>query len=189
MTGKRIGYIRVSTEEQNPDRQLEGVLLDKKFIEYASARSTDRPQLQAMFEYVREDDTVLVHSMDRLARNLRDLRNLVDELVESGIQVYFVKENLTFCGKDNSMSNLMLSLMGAFAEFEYEFMKERQREGIAVAKKEGKFKGRKKKLNKEKIEILKEEMKTRKTKSEIARNLGISRKTLYTYIEQIGIQK
>lgn len=81
MTGKRIGYIRVSTVEQNPDRQLEKVQLDKKFIDYASAKSQDRPQLQAMLEFAREDDVIIVHSMDRLARNLRDLKELVDELV------------------------------------------------------------------------------------------------------------
>ncbi len=184
-TGKRIGYVRVSTSDQNPDRQLEGIQLDKKFIDYASAKSTNRPQLKTMLDFVREDDIILVHSMDRLARNLKDLRDLVDSLVKQKIQVHFIKENLQFNGQDSAMSTLLLSLMGAFAEFEYAFIKERQKEGIAVAKKQGKFKGSKKKLNSEKIELLKEELKTRKSKSQIAQELGISRFTLYRYLEKI----
>ena len=184
-TGKRIGYVRVSTSDQNPDRQLEGIQLDKKFIDYASAKSTNRPQLKTMLDFVREDDIILVHSMDRLARNLKDLRDLVDSLVKQKIQVHFIKENLQFNGQDSAMSTLLLSLMGAFAEFEYAFIKERQKEGIAVAKKQGKFKGSKKKLNAEKIELLKEELKTRKSKSQISQELGISRFTLYRYLEKI----
>jgi DNA invertase Pin-like site-specific DNA recombinase len=183
--GKRIGYIRVSTIDQNPDRQLEGIELDKKFIDHASAKSTDRPQLKNMLEFVREDDTVIIHSMDRLARNLFDLRNLVDSLVKQKIQVHFIKENLVFNGSDCAMSNLLLSLMGAFAEFEYAFIKERQREGIAVAKKQGKFKGSKFKLDDEKIELLKKRMKSRDSKSQIAEEFGISRFTLYRYLEKI----
>jgi len=185
MTGKRIGYIRVSTTDQNPERQLENMPLDKKFIDYASAKSTDRPQLKAMLEFVREDDIVFVHSMDRLARNLRDLRNLVDTLVKKSIQIQFVKENLIFSGKDNAISNLMLSLMGAFAEFEYAFIRERQREGIEICKKKGKYPGRKTKLTNEKIEIIKNELQTRKSKTQIAIDLGISRFTLYRYLEKI----
>lgn len=187
MTGKRIGYIRVSTSDQNPDRQLENILLDKKFIDYASAKSTDRPQLKLMLEFVREDDIVIVHSMDRLARNLRDLRFLVDNLVSRHIKVHFVKENLTFDGNDSSMSNLLLSIMGAFAEFEHDFIKERQREGVAVAKALGKFKGGKKKLSQEKIEILKRDMLTRKSRSQIAEELGVSRFTLYKYMKKINL--
>lgn len=185
MTGKRIGYVRVSTFDQNPDRQLEGVQLDKKFVDYASARSTDRAQLKLMLEFVREDDIVIVHSMDRLARNVKDLRNLVDILISNHVQVFFLKENLLFDGSNSSMSKLLLHMVGAFAEFEYEFIKERQREGIAEAKKRGRYKGRKKKLNHEKIEILKQRMLTRDSKSKIAKDLGISRITLYRYLSEI----
>lgn len=187
MTGKRIGYIRVSTTDQNPDRQLEGIIIDKKFIDFASAKSTDRPQLQLMLEFAREDDIIIVHSMDRLARNLKDLRETVDTLVSKGIQVQFIKENLVFSGRDSPMSILLLSLMGAFAEFEYSFIKERQREGIAVAKRQGRNIGAKKKLNKEKIEILKAEIVTNKSKTKIAEDLGISRFTLYQYLKELGI--
>jgi DNA invertase Pin-like site-specific DNA recombinase len=185
MTGKRIGYIRVSTTDQNPDRQLENIQLDKKFIDYASAKSTNRPQLNSMLEFVREDDIIIVHSMDRLARNLKDLKELVDGLVNRKIQVHFLKENLQFSGENSATSNLVLHLMGAFAEFEYAFIRERQREGIEIAKKKGKFKGTTKKLNAEKIETLKRELLIRKSKSQIAADLGISRFTLYRYIDQL----
>lgn len=185
MTGKRIGYIRVSTTDQNPDRQLENVDLDKKFVDYASAKSTNRPQLKAMLDFVREDDVVIVHSMDRLARNLKDLKHIVDTLISKNVQVHFLKENIQFTGENSAMSNLILHLMGAFAEFEYAFIRERQREGIEVAKKHGKFGGKTKKLNAEKIEIIKKELKTRKSKTQIAKDLGIARFTLYRYIQDI----
>lgn len=187
MSGKKIGYVRVSTLDQNPERQLEGIELDKKFIEYASAKSTDRPQLKMMLEYIREDDMLIVHSMDRLARNLFDLRSLVKDMVERKIEVKFIKENLIFTGKDSAMSNLLLSLMGAFAEFEYAFIRERQAEGIRIAKLKGIYKGAKKKLNEEKMQLLREEMKTRKSKTQIAFSLGISRETLYRYLHYLGI--
>lgn len=185
MTGKRVGYIRVSTVDQNPDRQLEGVALDKKFVDYASAKSCNRPNLQAMLEFVREDDIVIVHSMDRLARNLKDLKALVDGFIARKIHVHFMKENLQFTGENSAASNLVLHLMGAFAEFEYAFIRERQREGVEIAKKKGRFKGREKKLNSEKIEILKSQLLIRKTKTQIAKDLGISRFTLYRYIDRI----
>jgi len=187
--GKRIGYIRVSTTDQNPDRQLEGIQLDKKFIDYASAKSTNRPNLKVMLEFVREDDIVIVHSMDRLARNLKDLKQIVDELIGRNIKVKFIKENLEFTGENSPMSNLLLHVMGAVAEFEYSFIKERQREGIEVAKKQGKFRGTTKKLNAEKIETLKRELLTRKSKSQIAADLGISRFTLYRYIDKLKEQE
>lgn len=186
MPGKRIGYIRVSTIDQNPDRQLEKIQLDKKFIDYASAKSTDRPNLKLLLEFVREDDVVIVHSMDRLARNLKDLKNLVDHFIGLGVEVQFVKENLIFKGENSPYSMLMLHLMGAFAEFEHAFIRERQREGIEIAKRKGKFKGGTRKLNGDKIELLKTQMTTtRKTKSQIAKDLGISRKTLYGYLKII----
>lgn len=189
MTGKRIGYIRVSTSDQNPDRQLEGISIDKKFIDFASAKSTERPQLKVMLDFVREDDIVIVHSMDRLARNLKDLRDLVDNLVSKNVQVHFIKENLVFNGADSPMSILLLSLMGAFAEFEYSFIRERQREGIAIAKKQGRTMGNKRKLNTEQIENLKAQILTCKSKTKIAEELGISRFTLYKYLSEINLSQ
>ncbi|NNM50892.1 MAG: recombinase family protein, partial [Pseudomonadales bacterium] len=143
MQGHRIGYIRVSTIEQNTERQLEGIQLDKIFTDKASGKDTQRPQLALLLEFVREGDAVVVHSMDRLARNLDDLRSLVTGLVRCGVRGEFVKEGMHFNGDDSPMATLMLSVMGAFAEFERALIKERQREGIALAKGRGVYKGRK----------------------------------------------
>jgi len=118
LKGQRIGYVRVSSFDQNPDRQLEQVQVDKVFTDKASGKDTLRPQLDTLLTFVREGDTVVVHSMDRLARNLDDLRRLVQKLTKRGVRIEFVKECLTFTGEDSPMANLMLSVMGAFAEFE-----------------------------------------------------------------------
>ena len=118
MAGKIMGYIRVSSFEQNPERQLEGVQCDKTFIDQASGKDTQRPELDALLGYVRDGDKIIVHSMDRLARNLDDLRRLVQQLTARHVTIQFVKENLTFTGEDSPMANLLLSVMGAFAEFE-----------------------------------------------------------------------
>jgi len=185
--GKRIGYIRVSTVDQNPDRQLEGIELDKRYVEYASGRTVFRPELKNLVNYVREDDVLYIHSIDRLARNLRDLKMLVDGFVSKGVRVIFVKQHLEFCSDNSPISNLMLSLLGAIAEFELELLRERQLEGIAIAKAAGKYVGRKKSLDKTKIELLRSALETRQSKSSIARDLGISRKTLYTYIEHLDV--
>ncbi len=104
MSGQRVGYTRVSSLDQNADRQLDGVALDRVFIDSASGRSTARPQLEAMLAFVRDGDTVLVHSMDRLARNLDDLRALVRTLTGRGVRVQFAKEQLTFTGDDTAMA-------------------------------------------------------------------------------------
>ncbi len=144
MHGQRIGYIRVSTLDQNPDRQLEGVQVSKVFIDKASGKDTQRPQLEALLNYVREGDTLVVHSMDRLARNLDDLRRMVQQLTGRGVRIEFVKESLAFTGEDSPMANLLLSVMGAFAEFERALIRERQREGISLAKQRGVYRGRKK---------------------------------------------
>ena len=144
--GQQIGYIRVSSADQNTARQLQDISLDKIFEDTCSGRDTNRPQLKACLEYLREDDTLHVHSLDRLARNVEDLLATVRNLTERGVKVIFHKENLTF-GPDtpdhsNSMSRLMLTIMGAIAEFERSLIKERQKEGIVIAKTAGKYKGR-----------------------------------------------
>jgi DNA invertase Pin-like site-specific DNA recombinase len=180
MTGKRIGYIRVSTFEQNPDRQLDGMVLDKRFIEFASAKNTNRPQLELLMDYVRDDDILFVHSVDRLARNARDLCELVDFFVSKGVTVNFVRQNLIFNGNDSPMSKFQLAVMGAVAELEREISLERQREGIALAKKAGKYKGRKSKITEENITYIKQQLReSRDTKTKIAKDLGISRTLLY----------
>lgn len=118
MPGQRLGYVRVSTFDQNPERQLDPVPVDRLFIDKASGKNAQRPELDALLTFAREGDTVMVHSLDRLARNLDDLRRIVHHLTQRGVRVTFVKENLTFTGEDSPMAHLMLSVMGAFAEFE-----------------------------------------------------------------------
>ncbi len=184
MTGKKIGYIRISSVDQNHHRQLDGIALDKCFIDKASGKDTNRPQLDDLLHYVRDGDHLIVHSMDRLARNLDDLRRLVLHLTKQGIVVAFVKENLTFTGEDSPMSTLLLSVMGAFAEFERALIRERQLEGIALAKKKGLYKGRKPALSSEQVETLKQRVADGHKKSQIARYFGISRETLYQYLNK-----
>lgn len=182
MQGQRVGYIRVSSFDQNPERQLEGVRLDRIFTDKASGKDTDRPALEQMLSFVREGDTLVVHSMDRLARNLDDLRRLVSDLTSRGLRIEFLKEGLTFTGEDSPMSKLLLSVMGAFAEFERALIRERQREGIAIAKKKGKYKGRKPALTAEKIADLQQRVASGEKKATLAREFGISRETLYQYL-------
>jgi DNA invertase Pin-like site-specific DNA recombinase len=180
--GQRVGYIRVSSVGQNPGRQLDGVELDRVFTDTVSGKSTTRPQLQAMLAYVRDGDTVIVHSMDRLARNLDDLRRLVRELTGRGVAVRFVNEQLTFTAEDAPMATLLLSVLGAFAEFERALIRERQLEGIALAKARGAYKGRKPSLSADQAEALRARAAAGEPKAGLAREFGISRQTLYSYL-------
>ena len=183
MNGQRMGYIRVSSFDQNPERQLEQVQVNKVFTDKASGKDTQRPQLEALLTFIRQGDTVVVHSMDRLARNLDDLRRLVQKLTKQGIRIEFVKENLSFTGEDSPMAHLMLSVMGAFAEFERALIRERQREGITLAKQRGAYRGRKKSLSPQQVAALRQRAQQGDQKSKIARELGISRETLYQYLK------
>jgi DNA invertase Pin-like site-specific DNA recombinase len=175
-----IPYRRVSTLDQNTDRQLEGVKLDKVFTDKASGRDTNRPQLQGALDYLREGDLFVIHSMDRLARNLDDLRRIVLDLTGKGVHVQFVKENLTFTGEDSPMSNLLLSLLGAVAEFERSMIRERQREGIALAKKAGVYKGRKPSLTTVQVAEIRKRVAAGEKKARLAAEYRISRQTLYS---------
>lgn len=187
MSARNIGYVRVSTADQNTERQLADVKVDKLFTDYASGKDTKRPALEKMLDYVREGDIITVHSMDRLARNLDDLRKIVSCLTEKGIKLHFLKENLTFSGDDSPMSVLLLSVMGAFAEFERSLIKERQREGIAAAKAKGVYKGRKKTLSHAQADDLVKRVAAGEKKAVIARDLNISRETLYQYLRASAI--
>jgi len=184
VNGHRIGYIRVSSFDQNPDRQLENVQTDKVFSDKASGKDIKRPELEALITFVREGDTVVVHSMDRLARNLDDLRSLVQRFTSRGVRIEFVKENMTFTGDESPMATLMLSVMGAFAEFERALIRERQREGIELAKHRGAYRGRKKVLSADQVAELCRRADAGETKSKLARELGISRETLYQYLSK-----
>lgn len=177
----RVGYVRVSTVEQNTVRQLDGIEVDKKFTDTASGKDAARPKLEELIGFVRDGDTVIVHSMDRLARNLDDLRRLVHLLTGKGVRVEFVKENLTFTGEDSPMANLLLSMMGAFAEFERALILERQREGIAAAKKRGVYKGRKPALDEHQAAALVARVGAGEPIAPLAREFGISRETVYQY--------
>jgi DNA invertase Pin-like site-specific DNA recombinase len=182
MDGQRIGYVRVSSFDQNPDRQLEAVSVARVFTDKASGKDARRPELDRLLAFVREGDAVVVHSMDRLARNLDDLRRIVQNLTRRGVRIEFVKEGLTFTGEESPMANLMLSVMGAFAEFERALLRERQREGIALAKQRGAYRGRKPALNSEQIGEVKRRIAAGEPKARVARDMGISRETVYQYL-------
>ncbi len=180
--GQRIGYQRVSTVDQNTDRQLDGVQLDKLFTDKASGKDANRPGLARAIEYLRDGDTLVVHSMDRLARNLEDLRRIVRELTGNGVRVELVKESLTFTGEDSPMNTLLLSMLGAVAEFERSMILERQREGIALAKAAGKYKGRKAALTNDQASELRARLNGGESVTGLAREYGISRQTVYNYV-------
>lgn len=180
--GQDVGYIRVSSEGQNADRQLDGVALDRIYEEKVSAKDALRPKLQECIEYVRAGDVLHVHSMDRLARNLDDLRSIVRTLTGKGVAVKFHKEGLTFTGDDSPMATLLLSVMGAFAEFERGLIRERQAEGIALAKQKGVYRGRKPTLSADKVAELQERAAKGEKKARLAREFGVSRETVYSYL-------
>ena len=182
-----VGYLRVSSLDQKELRQLEGIHLDKRFVDKASGKDLHRPELEQLVGYVREGDTVICHSMDRLARNLDDLRKVVLGFTDRGVHVRFDKENLTFTGEDSPMSHLLLSVMGAFAQFERDLIRERQREGIALAKlREGAYVGRKHCLNPGQAKELRRRVAEGESKTALAGELGISRQTLYRYAAGAG---
>lgn len=185
MNGHNIAYIRVSSTTQNTDRQLAdlGIKFDKVFEDRVSGKDTDRPQLEACLAHLREGDTLHVHSIDRLARNLKDLQTIVEQLTNKGVTVKFYKENLTFEASNSSpMQTLMLQMLGAFAEFERTLIKERQKEGIAAAKAKGKKLGAPSKLDAATVEEIKAKAASGADKSKLAKEFGISRPTLYKLI-------
>ncbi|MFJ3006142.1 recombinase family protein [Pseudomonas fluorescens] len=137
-----IGYIRVSSVDQNTGRQLDGVVLDEVFTDKVSGATTDRPELQAMLRHIRKGDVLHVHSIDRLARSLEDLLSLVKGMIAKGVAVQFHKEGLHFTGEASPMQELMLGLLGSVAQFERALIRERQAEGIQKAKAAGVYKGR-----------------------------------------------
>lgn len=180
---KRIGYKRVSTVDQNTERQLDGVQLDKVFEDKASGTDANRPQLTAALDYTRDGDTLVVHSMDRLARNTEDLLRIVRELTAKQVSVEFVKEGLKFSGRgDDPMAHLMMTMLGGFAQFERAMIRERQREGIELAKAKGVYKGRKPALTAAQVETLRQRAEAGEKKAVLAREFCISRETLYQYL-------
>jgi DNA invertase Pin-like site-specific DNA recombinase len=180
--GKRVGYIRVSSVGQNEARQLDGLQLDKVFTDKASGKDTARPKLQAALEFLREGDLLVVHSMDRLARDMRDLQNIVKDLTGRDVAVEFVSERLVFRGDDDKYSTLLLHILGGVAQFERALIRERQAEGIAKAKAAGVYKGRKPSLTKAQAELIWEKVSMGVPKAKLAREFGVSRETLYSHL-------
>ncbi len=180
-----VGYIRVSSVGQNTDRQLDGVKLDHTFSEKISGKSTERPKLQECLRFLRVGDTLHVHSMDRLARNLKDLQQMVEDLTARGVMVQFHKEHLTFTNDTNPMSKLMLQIMGAVAEFERSLIKERQLEGIKKALEKGVQFGRQQKLSDTQKKELIAMINTGKNKKDVAEHFEISRPTLYKILKSV----
>ena len=181
-----IGYKRVSSMEQNTTRQLDGVHLDVEFEDKVSGKDMTRPELLALIKTAYQGDTVVVHSMDRLARNLKDLKDIVTGLVAKGVQVRFIKENLTFSGKADPYSELMLNMMGSFAEFERSLIKSRQMEGIQIAKAAGAYAGRggrPKTINSFMVETIKMRVEAGEKKTHIGRDMGISREAIYKLLK------
>jgi DNA invertase Pin-like site-specific DNA recombinase len=187
--GQSVGYRRVSTLDQNATRQLDGIELNRVFEDKLGGKDTNRPELAAMLKHVRDGDTVVVHSLDRLGRNLDDLRKLVSDLTSRGVRVQFIKENLIFTGDDSPMSTLLLNIMASFAEFERSLIRERQREGIAIAKHAGVYKGRKPSLTGEAIVELRKRVAAGEKKTALAAEYGVTRMTIYNVLETAGSQR
>lgn len=187
-TTQRVAYVRVSSAGQNLDRQLEAVgEVDKIYSEYQSAAAaSERPELWKAIKYVREGDTLVVSSIDRLARSLRDMLTIMEELEEKGVTVEFCTQGLTVRpGGGDLTTRLILHIITAVAQSEREMIRERQAEGIAIAKQTpGKYPGRKRRLNSEQIREMRNAVASGVPKAQIARTYGISRNTLYRYLDQ-----
>ena len=181
----KIGYQRVSTTDQNTDRQELNV--ERIFEDKASGKNTDRPALKEMLAYIRNGDEVVVYSIDRLARNLRDLEDIIREVNAKGATISFLSERLTFSGSDDAMSTLMLQMMGAFAQFERSMIKKRQAEGIAAAKArpEGKSKyaGRAPSIDRDVVSNM---LTAGSSVTAVAKSLGISRQSIYRIKAELG---
>ena len=180
--GREFAYIRVSTVDQNDNRQLADCDLDSFYRVYrdkVSGKDANRPELQECLSRLDEHDTLHVHSIDRLARNLIDLKAIVESLTKKGVTVHFHKENLVFSGEHDPMKELMLNMMASFAQFERELINERIREGVAVAKAKGIKFGRESKLSNDQIAQIRALVENGRDKKSVAQEFGISRPTLY----------
>ncbi len=187
-TTQRVAYVRVSSAGQNLDRQLEAIgAVDKTYREYQSAAAaSERPQLREAIKYVREGDTLVVASIDRLARSLRDMLAIMEELEQKGVTVEFCTQGLTVRpGGGDLTTRLILHIITAVAQSEREMIRERQAEGIAIAKKTpGKYPGRRRRLNSEQIGEVRNAVASGIPKAQVARTYKISRNTLYRYLQQ-----
>ena len=181
-TGQRVGYVRVSTTDQSNARQLDGITLDRVFADAASGATADRPELQALLTYVREGDTVYVHSLDRLGRSLRDVQEIIETLTARGVRVEVTTQGLVFTGDDSPMTTLLLQMLAAVSEFELAQIRERQAQGIAKARAAGRYTGRKPALSPAQIAELRRRADAGEAKAALARAFEISRATVYNYL-------
>ncbi len=182
MKFQTVAYVRVSSADQHTDRQVEAVgAVDRTFTDYLSGGSREeRVALGEMLDYVREGDTVRVASMDRLARSVIDLSQLVGQCTDKGVSVEFVGERLTFAkDQDNPYAMFQLHMLGAVAQWERSLIRERQRQGIAIARARKTYKGRLPVLNTEQIAAARASLALKVPKAQIARDLGVSRSALY----------
>lgn len=189
ISGQKVGYVRVSSKDQNLDRQIEQLKAEKVFTYYtdkASGGSRERPGLDEAMRYVRAGDQLVVTSMDRCARLLTDLYAIVDELVSKGVSLKFLKEGQVYSKDSTPIAKLMLGLLGSVAEFERSIIRERQAEGIARAKERGVYKGRARALTDEQVAQARAWVDAGVPKAEVARRLGVGRTTLYEYIKYLG---
>jgi DNA invertase Pin-like site-specific DNA recombinase len=177
--GETIAYRRVSTTDQKTDRQLPGEQFDRVFEDKASAKDSNRPALREMMDYARQGDTIVVHSIDRLARNLADLESLIATLTSKGVTVEFRKESLTFSGGSDAMQTLMLQMMGAFAQFERSMIRERQREGYEAARANGVKMGRPSALSDNQLKSLKAKRASGATIRSLQDEFNLSRASVY----------
>ena len=188
--GQQVGYIRVSHYGQNTERQLQRVELDETFIDECSGSVRERPGLQACLRHMRNGDTLHVHAIDRLARSLSDLQQLITELVNQGVTVRFHKEGLTFGGEtSDAFTTFQMQLLGAVAELERNIIRERQAEGIALAKAKGVYKGRKRALSDTQVKQAIQWRNEGKAMVNIARDLGVSRSALYRSMPEDAARK
>lgn len=182
----KIGYVRVSSVGQKVDRQLDGIELEKIYTDHVSAATTKRPGLKDCLDFVREGDELHVHSIDRLARNLGDLKKLVDNLTDRGVTVIFHKENLRFTGSNAPIDKMILGVLGSIYEFERAVISERQMEGLQKRKKSGKKLGPEFRLNDDQISDIFEKLKKRQSISEICKEYSIHRTTMYRALNRKG---
>lgn len=189
MAGKKIAYIRVSSEGQNTsrqDQQIEELHVDKVFTEKVSGKNIqDRPQFQMMLEYAREDDIIYCADLSRWGRSLIDIKTTVTSLTSKGVTVKFLKENLTFSGNDDPMSNLLLGILSSLSEWERAVIKSRQMEGVKIAKEKGIYKercGRKPKLTEEQMNEVRQRVEAGEKKADVADAFGVSRQTVYNLV-------
>ena len=178
----KVGYTRVSTVEQSTARQDLGSDVERVFQDKASGKDTNRTALIEMIEFVRDGDSVVVHSIDRLARDLRDLQSIIQRLNSRGVSVEFLSERLVFSGcSDDAFAKLQLQMLGAYAEFERSINKQRQTEGIAKAKERGVYKGRKKQIDESQIIKLTAQG---NSQTQVAELIGVTRMTVYRALKK-----